>query len=146
MKKLKIISIIGIALTLLLSLNAVSAYSHGTFDISEKWKYNEDIIGEDRGFTFKHSLDLPRNTCGYYDWSAKPKVCFDALHFFPRTKDPDRIVLEAFRTFQQDSSAQNAIELEREKRRFSFFSYRYPNYGYGYGYYGSYYPRYYGYY
>ena len=143
MIKSKILAMLGIIFLSILAINLVSASSHGTFDISEKWSFREDISDGNRDFAFKHSFNLPRNTCGFYNWSANPNVCIDANRFFPRTRDPDRLVLEAFRTFQQDSAAQNAIQLERERRKFFSFGYPY-SYPRFYGHQG-YYPRYYGY-
>jgi len=164
MNKSNILTILALSFLLVASLNLVSASGHTTFDISEKWIYQEDIVGEDRGFTLKHSFDVPRNTCGFYDWSYKPKLCGNYLNIFPSTRadsyggygynrnrfDPDRLPLEAFKTFQADSQAQTQLEFEKERNRHRSFGFGYSRsyvrgyggYGYGSGSYGGYsYPR-----
>jgi len=148
MNKLKILSILAITLALILviSLNPASAYSHATFQVSDNIVFKEDIKGENRGFSLRRSTDVPRWTDrGYVDWSAYP----DPRNVrYPRTNSyrvSDRLALEGFRTFQQDSQAQNRLELERERNRnFFSFSFRprfYGGYGgyRGYGSYGSFY-------
>ena len=142
----KILLTLGILFSLALSLASVSAYSHSFIKLSDSLTFNEDIKGEDRGFSLKKSTDVPRKTIyGYYDWSFNPDIVYPHPSAY---RISDGLALEAFRTFQQDSQAQNTIELERERRRFFFFAYPY-SYGHGYyprsyGYYGSYYPRYHG--
>ena len=134
MKKLTILAVLTLILFLVASLNAVSAYSHSFIKLSDSLTFNEDILGEDRGFNLKRSIDVPRKTIyGYYDWSANPNIVYPNPSGY---RISDGLALEAFRTFQQDSQAQNTIELERERRR--FFSFGYPSY--------RFYPRYYGYY
>ena len=50
MNKLKLFMLFGLVAISILTLNAVSAYNHATFQLSDSITYNEDIIGEDRGF------------------------------------------------------------------------------------------------
>ncbi|MCH7568036.1 MAG: hypothetical protein IIA87_01310 [Nanoarchaeota archaeon] len=147
MEKLKILSILGIILltvfTIVISLNSASAYSHSFFDLSDKIVFKEDIMGEDRGFSLRRSTQVPRLTVhGYYDWSYRPDVLYPHSD---RYRVSDRLALEAFKTFQQDSRDQNELERIKERNRFrygSYFGYGYGSRGYG-GYQSSYYPRYY---
>ena len=145
MNKLKILTTFALLLLLVLGINSVSAYSHTTFEVSDRITYTEDIKGENRGFSLKRSSDVSRLTgpYGYYDWSYRPNVNYPRSDSY---RISDRLALQAFSTFQQDSQAQNRLELERERNRhrFGFFGRRYGGYGYGgYGYsrssYGSYY-------
>ena len=143
MRKLRILSALVAILALVLTLNVVSAYSHSSFELSDKVTFKEDIFGGDRGFSIKRSTQIPRLTAsGYYDWSYRPDVVYPHPDSY---RVSDRLALEAFRTFQRDSGDQNELERIKEKRsRFrygSYFSYGSRGYGYS-GYYSSYYPRY----
>ncbi len=121
-----------IAILLVLGVVPVSAYNHATYELSEKWSFNEDIAGEDRSFTLKHSLDIPRNygTSGYYDWRYKPNR---GISVFADEDTNSAALSQAFKTFQQDS--QDQTELEKiDKTRPKYF------YKYGYSSYNSYRP------
>ena len=116
--------------------SSVSAYSYSTSIFSEKWKYDEDVYGKHKTFTLKHTLDAPRNTCGYYDWSATPVLCGD---FYPSVSaiqfagtEQNQALREAFSTFRQDSKSRDFRDLEKDRYRFRSSSY------YGYGSYRSY--------
>ena len=137
MNKLKLFTLFGLVAISILTLNAVSAYNHATFQLSDSITYNEDIIGEDRGFSLRRTADVSRKTIhGYYDWSYRPKDVFYPDQNSYRISD--RLALEGFRTFQQDSRDQSKIDLEIERNRNRYFGYGgYRSYGYG-GYYGGY--------
>ena len=110
------------------TINTVSAYSHATFRLSDNLVFKEDIKGENRGFSLRRSTDVPRLThYGYYDWSSSPNVGYPHPDSY---RVSDRLALEGFRTFQQDSRDQTQLEFLKERRR-HFFGF-------------SYYPRYYG--
>lgn len=143
MNKTALFSVLAITLLAVLMLNSVSAYTP-TFKLSDNIVFREDIKGENRGFSLSRSADVSRLTShGYYDWSYRPR---NVRYPHPSTYQiSDRLALQAFRTFQRDSDAQNRLELERERNRYRYYGYfgGYRSY-YG-GYYGGYFPRYYGY-
>ena len=117
----------------------VSAYSHSYFEVSDRIDYDSHISGPDRGFSLQRSTDVPRLTCdGYWDWSARPRPCIVPID----TKLSERTMLEAFRTFQRDSAAQNEIQRLQELRKnpYYFFGDRVIGYGFGSDYYNYYRP------
>ena len=115
---------------------AQAAATHATYDISDSWSYQEDISGENRGFSLTHKSTIPRNyNCDFYDWTADGRNCaknryyngydnFNADDFgyslssrnqysrYSRAQTLNPID-RAFNTFQADSQAE--IEFQRQK-------------------------------
>ena len=87
-------------LLIIIAVNSVSASY--TFQLKDSWSYNEHITGSNRGFTITRTVDVPRNTCGYYDWSYQPTPCLGSSDLDNRV--PESVVFQAFNTFQRDSS------------------------------------------
>ena|SRR3989338_6445442 len=161
---LKMTLLAGVILLALLSVSNASAISQyytytpassGYTDISETVSYAEDIAGENRGFSLRHSSTVPRTSmirgCDYYDWTSDYRKCrrtayyngytedsygySDSYNNYRANYDQDKAVQLAFKTFQQDSQAQ--IRFESEKQRLKYQR-RYGGYGYGYSSYGGY--------
>ena len=121
------IRLLTVFLLTVLLISMVGAYSN--FDIKETWRYSETITGSSRGFTLTHTSSVPRDTCGYYDWSANPRYCGPQIN----TNNQDRQITSAFQTFQRDSQKQLDIEKQAQMQRYqryNYFSYSYPYYGY----------------
>ncbi len=164
---LKMTLLIGLFVLSVLSLSNTSAqYSYSPAsssytDISDTVSYNEDVIGENRGFSVRHTSTVPRNQvisgCDYYDWTSNYRKCgrtsryndnyyqddysysiYDRHHYdnFRAPYNQDEATKLAFKTYQQSSKQQYQLESQRinlrERRRS----------GYGYGGYGSGYARY----
>jgi len=126
-KKIILLSFMFLS-ALLLSLSVTSAYSIGTFTLSDSISYHENVKGKDRGFSLTRSNDVSRLTPqGYWDWHYRPKVVYPnpSTHIIS-----DNLALESFRTFQRDSDNEYKLRLERERNRYRYgYSYGY-NYGY----------------
>lgn len=154
---LKMTLILGILFLSVLSLSNTSAqYSYSPAsssytDITDTVSYNEDVLGENRGFSVRHTSTVPRNQvisgCDYYDWTSNYRKCrrtsryndydedrysysiYDRYHYdnFRAPYNQDEATKLAFKTYQQSSKQQFQLESQRlnlrERRR----------YGYGYG-------------
>ena len=151
MNKHNFLLALGVVLALALMLNSVSAYNYGFVKVSDGFTFGADVSGENQGFSFKRSLDVPRvERPGFYDYS------YNSFRETDRSRSimvSDKLGLEALRTFREVSKDQTRLELAkiRERNRYSYGYFGYGGYGgygggyYG-GYYGSYYPSSYGYY
>ena len=135
MSKLKTISIfVAVFLLSALTIGNVSAYNHATFEVSfDSLVYKSDTSGEDRGFSLSRTTRASRWNGEYYDWSYNPSIRRQNS-YSPGISD--KLALQAFRTFQQDSRDQSRLELERERRsgyypRYGSYRYR-PYYRYSY--------------
>jgi len=125
---------------------ASSAYT----DITDSVSYNEDIVGENKGFSLTHKSTVPRTSvirgCDYYDWTSDYRKCRRTAYYNGYTEDSygysdtryenyranydqDKAVQQAFKTFQQDSNNQYKLESQRLNLKYQR---RYGGYGYGY--------------
>lgn len=133
---------------------ASSAYT----DITDTVAYSEDVIGENRGFSVRHTSTVPRNQvisgCDYYDWTSNYRKCgrtskyndyyeddysysiYDRYHYdnYRAPYNQDEATKLAFKTYQQSSKQQYQLESQRITAR--------NNRRFGYGGYGSGYSRY----
>ncbi len=107
-------------------------------DISDTFSYNEDVIGENRGFNIKHTSTIPRNElikgCDYYDWTSNFRKCKQTAKYngyvesnTKKSYNMDKTISEAFRTYQQSSRQQFQLESKKSNSR-----YNYGGHGYGY--------------
>jgi len=136
MSTIKTLSIFAaILLFSIIAINNVSAFDHTNFNqLSDSIIYRENISGGDRGFSLRRSSDVSRQTIyGHYDWSYNPRN----VRYSNSNSDriSDRLVLEAFKTFQQDSKDRTQLERDRERNRnrYPHYGSRYGGYNYGYG-------------
>ena len=126
-------------------------------DITDSVSYNEDVIGENRGFSLTHSSIVPRTSvirgCDYYDWTSNYRKCQRTAYYNGYTEDyygysdsqrydnyrapydQDKALQSAFKTFQQDSNNQYKLESQRLNLRYQRYS---GSYGSGYTRYGGY--------
>lgn len=146
------------ALSLMFLASFASAYQPYTYrDVSETISYNEDLAGENRGFSLMHKSSMPRTNplvgCDYYDWTSDFRKCRHTAYYNGYSEDyygysnnddsrayydQDKALKEAFKTYQQSSKQQFQLESQRinmAQRRYSYG-------GYGYGYSGARYYRY----
>lgn len=113
--------IIGLLLGML-ALNLASAYGYD----SNTLIFKEDIKGTQRGFTLVYDgYDSSRNTCGYWDWSYRPRPC--GTYVEVEEGIPEKIAMEAFKTFSKDSQAQLKIHELKVKRSYYPSRYSYSN-------------------
>ncbi|MDP4038960.1 MAG: hypothetical protein Q8P57_00035 [Candidatus Pacearchaeota archaeon] len=145
---MKIKSILFAPLFLLIIFSISFASSYSLFSTSESWSYNEDIAGENRGFSLTFKSTEPQSTnagCDYYDWSSDGRKCKATLALSKRNYqisqgyteskhefDRDKAVSQAFVTFQKDSQKQLDLEIKKEdnRNRRTYFSGWYSNYWY----------------
>ena len=136
---------------------ASSAYT----DITDSVSYNEDVIGEKKGFSLTHKSTVPRTSvirgCDYYDWTSNYRKCRRTAYYndyeedyygysdsqrynnYRANYDQDKALDKAFKTFQQDSNNQYKLDSQRLNLKYQR---RYGGYGYGYGYSGARYSSY----
>ena len=138
MSKLKTISIfVAVFLLAALAISTVSAYNHATFEVSfDSLIYKSDTSGEDRGFSLSRTTRASRWNGEYFDWSYNPNIRHKNSYNSYSPGISDRLALQAFRTFQQDSRDQSRLELEKERNsryypRYGHYRYR-PYYRYSY--------------
>ena len=135
--------------------------SSGYADITDTVSYNEDVIGENRGFSLAHKSTVPRTSvirgCDYYDWTSNYRKCQRTAYYkgyeedyygysdsqrydnYRAYYDQDKAVDKAFKTYQQSSKQQFQLESQRLNLRHQR---NYGGYGYGYGRYGGGYSSY----
>ena len=157
---LKMTLLLGILLLSVLSISHASAqyytYTPASIsytDISDTISYTEDVIGENRGFSVKHTSTVPRNEvirgCDYYDWTSNYRKCrrtskysnyddysysiYDRYHYdnYRAPYNQDKTADLAFKTYQQSSKQQHQLEMKRLDLRYNH-RYRYCGYGSGY--------------
>jgi hypothetical protein len=107
---------------LMVSINAVSAYSHSYSTVSDRLDYRSTVTGPERGFSLERSTDVSRQTCdGYWDWSANPRPCITPAD----SKIPQPAMNDAFKTYRQESAQQHRLNELQEIREIT----RRPRYG-----------------
>lgn len=140
--------------TALLFATQVSAYSYNSYTDTNSFSYSEDLGGANRGFTIMHSTSMPRTNpsigCDYYDWTSDFRKCRRTAYYDGHIEDyyayydgyynhnnydEEKVVKEAFKTYQQSSKQQYQLE----SKRLDSMNKRY---GYGSGYSGVRYYRY----
>ena len=126
--------------------------SSGYADITDTVSYNEDIVGENRGFSLRHTSSVPRTSvirgCDYYDWTSNYRKCRRTAYYDGASEDyygysdsrryddyrayydQDKAVQQAFKTFQQDSNNQYKLESQRLNLRYQRYN-GHRTYGYG---------------
>jgi hypothetical protein len=140
-----------------------SSYSSGsdTVTFSDKWTFQEDIAGKDKGFTLTKTSTRPidifeetvinshspysyRDSRNYYASYRYTNYARDYPSSYSSKTDSDRIVLEAFKTFQADNARRDFIKTR--PRRNYYLRNSYPSYGgysgYSTGSYSRYTPSY----
>lgn len=135
--------------------------SSGYTDITDTVSYNEDLQGDNRGFSLRHTSTVPRTEvirgCDYYDWTSNYRKCrrsssyredgyyenygynnYDRYHYdnFRAPYNQDRAVDLAFKTYQQSSKQRYQLDSQALNLRYQ------RSRSYGYGGYGSGYARY----
>ncbi len=161
---LKMTLFVGLFLLSILSISshayAYSPASSSYTDITDTVSYNEDILGENRGFSVKHSSTVPRNQvisgCDYYDWTSNYRKCgrtsryndnyyeddysysiYDRYHYdnYRAPYNQDKAVDLAFKTYQKSVEQQTKLESQRinlrERRRYGGYSSGYARYSFG---------------
>lgn len=136
--------------------------THATYDISDSWSFQEDVFGENKGFTLTHKSTIPRNyNCDFYDWTADGRKCA-ANRYYNGYQDPyadysyssynsrnsryssrtssAQPINQAFNTFRADSQAATDFEIKKMiiKKTTSRYSYYGRGIVYGYGFDGFY--------
>ena len=60
-------------------------------DITDSVSYSEDIAGENRGFSLRHTSTVPRTSmirgCDYYDWTSNYRKCQRTAYYNGYTED-----------------------------------------------------------
>jgi len=111
------------AIFLVLLVTNVSAYHTGA-TLSESWRYNEDIVGGNRGFSLVHSTTVPQmpfNGFEPHDWSyAASPYAQAAAHYSFNAYDRDKALNQAFKTFQADS--QLVLQQRRDLGRSGYYN------------------------
>jgi hypothetical protein len=128
-----------------------------TVTFSDKWTFQEDIAGKDKGFTLTKTSTRPidifeethisddnsyypysyRDTRNYYASYRYTNYARDDPTLYSSKTNSDRIVLEAFKTFQVDNQRRDIIK-SRPKQSY-YIRNSYPRYSYGgYGGYSGY--------
>lgn len=112
----------------ILMAGGASAHSHSYFEVSDTLSYNSHFSKNNQGFYVKKTTDLPRNTCGYYDWSAEPKYCGPAII----NEIPEPVMKEAFKTYQMELAMKQQIKVIDKLKHKHYGVYGGKVVGYGY--------------
>ena len=158
----------GIFILSILAANQASAISQyytyspassSYVDITDTVSYNEDVIGENRGFSLKRTSTAPRSSvvrgCDYYDWTSNYRKCgntakysdsyiesysydnYDKYHYdnFRAYYDQDKALELSFKTFQKSTEQQTKLETlrinSRNNRRYGGYGSGYARYSFG---------------
>lgn len=104
---------------------------------SEKWEFKEDVLGKDKSFSLTYTNTLPKDNyvevhnspytySTYSSSSYSPYKSYSALS----SRSQERVLLEAFKTFQADSARRDIIRANAKRPSYYVsFSY-YPRYSY----------------
>lgn len=112
------------AFFLILIITNASAY-HAGASLSERWFYQEDIVGGTRGFSLIHTSTIPPATFdGFapHDWSYSASPYARIAYTYNR----DAALSQAFRTFQADSQLVLKQRRDLGRRYYGSFSYYRP--------------------
>ncbi len=164
---LKMTLFAGLFILSILAISNVQAQSYtyspassSYTDITDSVSYNEDIIGENRGFSIKHTSTVPRDQvisgCDYYDWTSDYRKCrrtsrynnnnykedysysiYDRYHYdnYRAPYNQDKAVELSFKTFQKSTEQQTKLETlrinSRNNRRYGGYGSGYSRYSFG---------------